>query len=66
MQNALYALCVLLWIVGAVCLFLIGTNAVVQIIGCIHGLSGMVAFAGGAIVGAIDELGHKLKPKDQP
>lgn len=60
MQTVLYVLCALLWIAGAG-LFLMGTTVLLQIVGAIIGLSGMVAFAGGAIVGALDDLANTLK-----
>lgn len=65
LQTVLYVLCALLWIAALACLFLIGNTAQTELIGCLLGLSGMVAFTGGAIVGSVDGLTDQLKQRSQ-
>jgi hypothetical protein len=64
MQAVMQVLCLFLWLGGGA-LFIMGTSAVLQIVGCIVGLSGTVMFVGAALVGAIEDQTRALKGKPE-
>jgi hypothetical protein len=64
MQAVMQVLCLILW-VGGGALFIMGSTVMLQIVGCIVGLSGTVMFVGAAIVGSLDDLTAALKGAKQ-
>lgn len=65
MQAVLYVLCTCLWAAGLILFFLLGSSAVIQIIGCLLGISGTLMFVGAAIMGSIEEVRDAIKGAKQ-
>lgn len=64
MQSVMQVLCLFLWLGGGA-LFIMGSTVLLQIVGCIVGLSGTMMFVGAAIVGSLDDLTAAMKGKQE-